>query len=1117
MSGKHPLLDAVKFGSAWPRTLAAAMLAAWLGGCGSDGPPTNKTDAKASGADAAGLTPASDGAAANLDMPTTAMMLEGGTSTGPGVDSGPDVSLAFPDASTAVCGNGIVDPGERCDPAARDEAGRCPSVCPVQNCTTFKLMNKDTCQAQCVPDQAQKACANGDRCCPAGCNANTDDDCQPACGNNVQEPTETCDPLTNCPKTCPQERCNQRMLVEGGTCKAECRTIGTITKAMTGDNCCPVGVKFADDKDCDPLCDNGVKEADETCDPRESCPKACPPIGCQKYELKNPDTCKAACVATEKIVACVNGDGCCAPGCNANNDSDCQPVCGNGVIEGDETCEPGTAQDCPATCPMIGCMTRQLSGDKCHVRCETTGVFKQCLATKDGCCPAGCNAQMGSVNFDGDCQPTCGNGVIELGESCEATNVPTTDCVLRATGCVNDAEHFSTSTGSVAKCDLICSTVQRTCVDHDGFCPKACAAVADMTHMVDTDCVAGAGQPCGAGVTCGGGLFCTDGVCCTQMACGQCQKCSSMNGQCTDISGEPPMGSACDKNTSVCEAGKCKVKDGGVGCLNADSCLSGVCIGGVCCKAECQAGSGADQLCAATACAPGSGDCTWPTSSKSCTVPMCQGGAPDSSSQSFCHGNGKCEVVVNTPCGTGLRCTAADGTCPMGCAGDVNCLLHYECEVAQGLCRLEAGQSCTTGSVCACDPKGTCLGAGRCNVVKDDGSGQCIASCPADKMLDGMGNNTCVCKIAGDVYNDAGHCCTPDTKDVFCAKHGGANCGTIVDKDNCDHMRIADCGTCTPPETCGGGNPGTEHICACTHQSDAAFCAAQGNKNCGMVSGNDNCGTPRSVDCGSCSGNQTCGGGDPGTANVCGCTPQSPAEFCTAQGKDCGMVSGTDNCGNPRTVASCGTCPIFKTCGGGGEANKCGCIQPTEETLCATLGKDCGGPIMTIDICGKMRTIPSCGTCTLPKTCGGDTPSVPNKCGCTSQSDALFCSSHSATCGSLTATDNCNVSRTVDCGTCPMPQSCGTGGTPNVCCVPDCAGKACGAGDGCGGLCSNGSCPPGQTCGAGNPGTPNVCGCTADCTGKACGESDGCTGQCSSGTCPMGQTCGGGGTPNMCG
>jgi hypothetical protein len=75
--------------------------------------------------------------------------------------------------------------------------------------------------------------------------------------------------------------------------------------------------------------------------------------------------------------------------------------------------------------------------------------------------------------------------------------------------------------------------------------------------------------------------------------------------------------------------------------------------------------------------------------------------------------------------------------------------------------------------------------------------------------------------------------------------------------------------------------------------------------------------------------------------------------------------------------------------------------------------------------------------------------------------------------------------------------------------------------DDCDTILNCGTCPAGQTCGAGGP---NICG-EGSCTpttcaaqGANCGSiSDGCGGLLECGTCPSGQTCGGGGVSNVCG
>src|SRR6266851_3022489 len=123
-----------------------------------------------------------------------------------------------------------------------------------------------------------------------------------------------------------------------------------------------------------------------------------------------------------------------------------------------------------------------------------------------------------------------------------------------------------------------------------------------------------------------------------------------------------------------------------------------------------------------------------------------------------------------------------------------------------------------------------------------------------------------------------GTCCTPTT----CTAQG-ATCGMIPDGD-CGDMLT--CGTCTAPQTCGGG--GTANVCGCT---PSTMCPA--GDNCGSVS--DGCGG--TVSCGTCTAPDTCGGG--GTPNVCGCTPTT----CTAAGVSCGTIS--DGCGG---TLSCETC-----------------------------------------------------------------------------------------------------------------------------------------------------------------------------------------------------------------
>lgn len=79
---------------------------------------------------------------------------------------------------------------------------------------------------------------------------------------------------------------------------------------------------------------------------------------------------------------CVAGDACCPENCNATNDSDCTPTCGNNVVEGNEICD-GNCPVCPTE--TLTCFTQQSgSAASCDVTCH---IPKQTCATGDTCCP----------------------------------------------------------------------------------------------------------------------------------------------------------------------------------------------------------------------------------------------------------------------------------------------------------------------------------------------------------------------------------------------------------------------------------------------------------------------------------------------------------------------------------------------------------------------------------------------------------------------------------------------------------------------------------------------------------------------------------------------------------
>ncbi len=248
--------------------------------------------------------------------------------------------------------------------------------------------------------------------------------------------------------------------------------------------------------------------------------------------------------------------------------------------------------------------------------------------------------------------------------------------------------------------------------------------------------------------------------------------------------------------------------------------------------------------------------------------------------------------------------------------------------------------------------------------------------------------------------------CTPTT---CSAQH--LNCGPAG--DGCGNQ--LNCGTCTPPQTCGGG--GQFGQCG---SSDGGHCVPQtcAQQNIGCGPAGDGCGN--AIQCGPCTPPQTCGGG--GQPGQCGaldggsCAPKT----CAQQNIGCGAAD--DGCGN---LIQCGPCTPPQTCGGGGQAGQCGQADAgscTPET-CQQIGASCGP---AGDGCGNLI---QCGPCTPPQTCGGG--GQPSVCGyvdggsctpTTCQALGIMCGPAGDGCGGL-----------LDCGACAAPETCGGAGTPGVC------------------------------------------------------------------------------------
>ncbi len=630
---------------------AMAFFANGLGGCdcnADDDPDSSMgdsgadafSDATDDAADAADGDDASDADDGGESMCGDGA-IQGGEECDDGNDSDDDFCLT---TCRSACGDGVVNSVERCDIAiAAGEPGSCPISCEDGAACTSTVLSGSGCAAECLVAPIT-SCNDGDGCCAPGCDAFSDDDCEPMCGNSVVEPGETCEDGVGagCASCDDGEVCTADVTRgSAAMCNVMC-TSTPIEACTNADGCCAAGCDAGSDDDCPIMCGNGIVEPGELCD--GDCPTvaSCDDgIACTNdVRVGTRRNCDARCTNLP-IMVCEDDDGCCARGCDQTNDNDCAPRCGNDVVERGETCDGA----CPLACDDGSvCTTDRLIGNAaiCTAVCDYADITS--CRNGDGCCPLRCTPAT-----DNDCSATCGNGVLDPGEICDfGTASPCPRSCDDGDPCTTD-----TRTGSVANCSAQCvHTPVTTCTGRDGCCPTGCNAATD--NDCSSSCGNGTVEP---GETC-------DGTCPTT---------------CDDMD-------ACTMDIQTGSATRCNVE-----CANRaiTRCTSG----DGCCPAGCDATRDRDCMssCGNGTVEPGEtcdGDC--PTSCNDrdpCTNDTLSGSADRC--------DARCTNSPITSCGDGDRC------CPSGCSAATD----DDCSARCGNGILEPGEDCDDGNT---DPDDGC-------------------------------------------------------------------------------------------------------------------------------------------------------------------------------------------------------------------------------------------------------------------------------------------------------------------------------------------------------------------------------------------------------------------------
>lgn len=318
------------------------------------------------------------------------------------------------------CDDGISCTVDSCNPLVGCSHEAHDASCEDENpCTTDTCLSSQGCTstlnaALCSDDNA---CTSGDQCTGGLCIG------QPVvCEDGVNCTVDSCESSIGCVSEALDSLCDDGNPCTAGTCTASdggCVQQAAV-KACDDDDQCTVG-DFCQQGGCQP--GTGIKECDDadkctvdTCAPSTGCGHAT--ITCDDHDPCTTDGCLAAVGCFHAAINCSDGDACTVDTCDTSGECIHTAIaCADADPCTDDICAGGACTHPPSSCNDDD----ECTVDDCHYSQGCQHVVADC-DDGDQCTDDSCAVETGCVHSaTPDC---CGNGLVEVGETCDEKDSP---------------------------------------------------------------------------------------------------------------------------------------------------------------------------------------------------------------------------------------------------------------------------------------------------------------------------------------------------------------------------------------------------------------------------------------------------------------------------------------------------------------------------------------------------------------------------------------------------------------------------------------------------------------------------------------------------------------------